>query len=614
MRRRSLSQRRARRSTRLLERDADAYAFLIDIVVDAQTLDRAIRLAYRWQTMPHVVLFALGWAGREPYARALARHLGLPLGEESGVDTLSPRMLDAADFRPDEVALIARSEAAAGHVIAVTWGPPRARRTDADAALAKATSGLKRRRPDQSAGLPTWQWQRMSAAVAVGTLAGGLAVAPREACALLMALLAFPFVLVTGLRALALFHLCLPHRPSRPVSTPESESGLPYYSVLVPLYDETRVVEDLVAALSEIDYPLEKLEVLIVIESGDLKMRSFLDAMVLPAHFEVLVVPQGQPRTKPRALNFALQFARGEFVVVYDAEDVPEPDQIRLAVHKLRERPEVLGCVQARLNIYNPRASWLSRQFTIEYSALFDGLLPTLERFGLPVPLGGTSNHFPRPLIEALGAWDPYNVTEDADLGIRLARRGWRVAMIDSTTWEEAPEEFGTWMRQRTRWLKGWIQTMLVHNRRPGRLMTELGELQFLSLQALLGGLVLAALVHPWFWLLIVYEMLEDQFFGFPEALIAQTFWGLAALNLLVGYSVAMLLGVAAALRRRHFWLLGQVLLLPLYWLAMSLAAYRASYQLVFDPYLWEKTPHSSRSRRGIALPSEQGKPGKGLL
>jgi cellulose synthase/poly-beta-1,6-N-acetylglucosamine synthase-like glycosyltransferase len=178
----------------------------------------------------------------------------------------------------------------------------------------------------------------------------------------------------------------------------------------------------------------------------------------LDAHMQVLVVPEGAPRTKPRATQYALQFARGEYVVVYDAEDAPEPDQLRRALAALRAGGERLGCLQAQLNIYNSDATWFTRQFTVEYTALFDCILPTLERLRLPVPLGGTSNHFPRAVLDAVGGWDPYNVTEDADLGIRLARAGWHVGVLNSTTWEEAPPTFRIWKGQRTRWLKGWMQ------------------------------------------------------------------------------------------------------------------------------------------------------------
>ena len=189
----------------------------------------------------------------------------------------------------------------------------------------------------------------------------------------------------------------------------------------------------------------------------------------------IVTVPNGQPRTKPRALNYALQDARGTLVAVFDAEDIPDADQLRRAANAFIEGGPRLACVQARLAIYNADESFLSRQFALEYSALFSGLLPALGFLRLPLTLGGTSNHFRRDLLLKIGGWDPFNVTEDADLGIRLARFGYEVSVINSVTMEEAPASWRSWRGQRTRWIKGWIQTYLVHMRRPLRLWRDLG-------------------------------------------------------------------------------------------------------------------------------------------
>jgi len=215
-------------------------------------------------------------------------------------------------------------------------------------------------------------------------------------------------------------------------------------------------------------------------------------------------------RTKPKALNYALPLARGEFVVIYDAEDRPEPDQLRRALH--RGGPPNLAAVQARLNLYNASDSWLTSQFTIEYCALFDGLLPALDRLSLPIPLGGTSNHFRASALRWLMAWDAFNVTEDADLGIRLARSGYRCQVVASTTHEEAPARLMCWLRQRTRWLKGYVQTWLVHMRSPAALWRELGPRGFLAFQIMVGGTVLSALAHPWFYLLASMELAPANF------------------------------------------------------------------------------------------------------
>ncbi len=315
----------------------------------------------------------------------------------------------------------------------------------------------------------------------------------------------------------------------------------------------------------------------------------------------ILVVPEGEPRTKPRALNYALELATGDYVTVYDAEDVPEPDQLLKALAVLRSN-ERIGCVQSRLNIYNSADSWLTRQFTIEYTALFDCLLPALERLGLPVPLGGTSNHFPRAVLEAVGGWDPFNVTEDADLGMRLARAGLSVEVLASTTWEEAPRSYRVWRGQRTRWLKGWMQTYLVHMREPFRLARELGLRRFLGFQVLMGGLLLSALVHPWFYLLAALDAAQGHLTVIPDAWPGRALWWLGLFNLVTGYATGVALGTVAVRARGQGALALHALLMPAYWLLISLAAYRALWQLAVAPYLWEKTEHGaagSRERAG---------------
>lgn len=289
-------------------------------------------------------------------------------------------------------------------------------------------------------------------------VAAGAVAAPEATCAALFGFVSLVLLSIVLLRGLGL--LTLLSRARRPPSPPRQgiDHELPIYSILVPLYREAEVVPDLVKALAAIDYPAHRLDVLLIAEEEDVATQAAIAAAALAPNTRMVVVPPGRPRTKPRALNFALEFARGAYVVVFDAEDVPEPSQLRRALALLRSDAR-LGCVQARLVIYNTRASWLTAQFALEYAALFEGLLPALERLGLPIPLGGTSNHFPRAVLEDLGRWDPYNVTEDADLGLRLARAGLEVRMLDCQTWEEAPSSFRVWRGQRTRWLKGWMQT-----------------------------------------------------------------------------------------------------------------------------------------------------------
>lgn len=437
-------------------------------------------------------------------------------------------------------------------------------------------------------------WQRRALIVLFPAFAAVAVLAPDRIVLIVAALLALPFLCVVALRSAALWRTLNPQPEFGHLARTEP-IALPHYSILVPLYDEANILPDLLAALAAIDYPKDRVEIFLALEESDSATRAAVDASALAPNIVPVIVPNGQPRTKPRALNYVLPHTTGDLIVIYDAEDLPEPDQLRRAAATLAARPE-LGCVQASLNVLNVRESWLTRQFAIEYTVLFDCMLPTLERLKLPVPLGGTSNHFTRRALEQVGAWDPFNVTEDADLGIRLARSGWGVGTLTSTTWEEAPANFATWIKQRTRWLKGWMQTYLVHMRAPAQTARDLGGRQFAGFQVLMGGLILSALVHPWFYLIAATELAFGPLSTLGNDAVARTLWVVTTANLVLGYLTGVALGCVAVAGRGHRGLAGWALSMPLYWLLISLAAYRAIYQLVFSPYGWEKTQHRPRA------------------
>ena len=328
-----------------------------------------------------------------------------------------------------------------------------------------------------------------------------------------------------------------------------------------------------------------------MLEEDDVATQAALAALDLRAPYQVFCAPPSGPRTKPKALNAALPFALGRYTAVYDAEDAPEPDQLRKAVDCFRAHDGRLACVQARLTIDNARFNCLTRLFAAEYAGLFDVFLPGLARYRLPLPLGGSSNHFDTAVLREVGGWDPYNVTEDADLGMRLARFGYYSAVIASSTWEEAPPTFPLWFRQRTRWFKGWMQTWLVHAGAPGLLWRDLGADGFLVFQLVVGGTVLAALVHPVFLALFLADIAQGEFAG-SAALFSPY-----AVACLAGYSASAALGVVGLFRRGQLtqaWILTGA---PIYWLALSLAAWRAVYKLLRDPFEWEKTAHGVESK-----------------
>lgn len=580
----------------------DAYSFLVGRLVDAETLAQAIAMAERCRVAPHAVLLADGFLIPQDYVSALAQHIGAQTVEETGTVPPSIVLLDAVSLLPSEVMSRAGGLRRKGIGVALVTPAYLASRESAavrEERLAAAIKGLARRDPELSATGPIWLWQTLTLAIAIGMLAGAASIAPNATRGLLMACITVPFFFIVVFRLGAFLVMTVQPRQirdRRPTDrTPDGD--LPVYSVLVPLFRETAVLPDLVAALSALDYPAAKLDCILVLEASDQETLAIASAMKLPPFMRVVVVPDRTPRTKPKALNYAMHMARGSFVVVYDAEDVPDPQQLRAALAVFSKHGPRFVCVQARLAIHNAKASWLTRQFALEYAALFEGLLPALAAFNLPTPLGGTSNHFRRPFLEKIGGWDPHNVTEDADLGIRIARAGGRIAMVDSTTWEEAPERLRPWIGQRSRWLKGWMQTYLVHMRRPVRLWSDLGAMNFLAFQALMGGVLLSSLFHPLFYGLLAWEIWHGDVFAAGATYVESGLALMAGFNMLAGYASAMLLAALAVMRTRRASLAPHVLLMPCYWLLVSWAALRGMVQLVTAPFYWEKTTHAARRK-----------------
>jgi len=291
----------------------------------------------------------------------------------------------------------------------------------------------------------------------------------------------------------------------------------PSYTILCPLYKEARVVPQFVKAMQGLDYPTDKLQILFLTEEDDNETRDAIESMNLPSHFEIVTVPEGNPRTKPRACNFGLLQSIGQYVVIFDAEDVPDPVQLKKAVLTFANHGPNLACVQAKLNFYNPDQNMLTRWFTAEYSLWFDLILPGLQKAHFLLPLGGTSNHFPAQMIRALGGWDAFNVTEDCDLGLRLAWFKMETVVLDSTTYEEANSRTKNWLRQRSRWIKGYMQTYLVHMREPWHYAREFRIREFLSMQLLIGGKTTVLFINPLLWIAMIVAQILKPFVGNAE-------------------------------------------------------------------------------------------------
>ncbi len=377
------------------------------------------------------------------------------------------------------------------------------------------------------------------------------------------------------------------------------DDALPVYTILVPAYKEANVIGKLVDSLARLDYPKSKLQVLLLLEEDDIETIAAARASNPPPYVTVLVVPDGKPRTKPRACNYGLEFARGEYVVIFDAEDRPDPGQLRAAVSAFIENRFMrswvdpatppLACVQAALAYFNSDYNLLTRLFSIEYAHWFDAMLPGMDGAGLPIPLGGTSNHFRTELLRELGGWDPYNVTEDADLGMRIANRGYAVGTIASSTQEEACAETFAWIKQRTRWIKGYMITAAVQLRHPIEFLRRSGPGGVMTMGLLVAGTPISFMLFPISLLFTLATWLGVQFgnLQFPNWLLQ------LSLGVMVLGMAMLIVSSAAVAWRRYGWRVAMYApLIPVYWLLHSLAAWRAAYQAIFSPHQWEKTPH----------------------
>jgi len=368
------------------------------------------------------------------------------------------------------------------------------------------------------------------------------------------------------------------------------EDELPIYTILLPVYKEDKLIKKLIWNLQSIDYPREKLDIKLVIEEDDDKTLNAVRNLDFPAIFEVIVVPFHMPKTKPKACNYALHFAKGKYVTIYDAEDIPDTDQLKKVVALFSKLPENYICIQSALNYFNRNENFLTRMFTLEYSYWFDYMLPGLDTLDIPIPLGGTSNHFKLENLVELGAWDPFNVTEDADLGVRAYAKGYKVAIVNSTTYEEANNEPINWIRQRSRWIKGYMQTYLVHMRNPVALWKKLGAKGFLGFSFFIGATPLTFLAYPLLLSIFIAYLLFD--FSTIHTLFPDWVLFMSIFNLLVGNILMIYVNMMAVFKRRYYELILFAIANPIYWLMHSIAAYMGLYELIVKPFYWQKTNH----------------------
>ena len=379
-----------------------------------------------------------------------------------------------------------------------------------------------------------------------------------------------------------------------------TDTALPKISIMVPLLKESAIVSHLLTHLRQLDYPKNLLQVILVMERDDITTAKTLAGTKLPPWITAIDVPRGTIKTKPRALNYALDHCRGSIIGVYDAEDAPEPDQLRKVARRFAESDEKLACVQGTLDFYNSRTNWLSRCFTIEYATWFRIVLPGLARLKLPVPLGGTTLFFRRHILEELGGWDAHNVTEDANIGIRLTRFGYHTELLPTVTLEEANCGGWPWVRQRSRWLKGYAVTWAVHMRAPKTLLRDLGLWQFFGVQLLFAGTLSQFLLAPLLWTFwLAFFALPHPLTGFIPS------WGFYTLGgiYLMSEVINIIVGMLSCNQTKHRHLLKWVPSLHFYFPLGSMAAYKGFLELLYKPFYWDKTAH------GVSLASAPPKP-----
>ncbi|MDX2073400.1 MAG: glycosyltransferase [Alphaproteobacteria bacterium] len=452
----------------------------------------------------------------------------------------------------------------------------------------ESTMKLFENAPESSALSRTGAGRKIIAMAAFGLLGAALAtsfwtsiIAILAACHLLYA--------ATMLFKLVVYAAGLNRVTSYEATAPAiRDADLPVYTVLIPMYKETESMPHLLSAMHKMDYPASKLDIKLVLEEDDDDTLDAAYALKPRYQFDIIRVPPGLPRTKPKACNYALRFARGEFVTIYDADDRPDPQQLRKAVAAFRSLPDDVICLQARLNYYNVNDNLLTRLFSLEYAMLFHVLLYGMSRLSMPILLGGTSNHIYFARLKQLGEWDPFNVTEDADLGTRLAMRGFKTAMLDSITMEEAPNTLPAWLRQRSRWIKGYMQTWLVHMRRPASLYRGLQLHGFLGFQFFVALSSFSYLTAPVTWIGSAL-WLPDMAPMLPQWLYAL---GIANLGIYLTLHVATALHIASLYRKQHAKMMLAALTYPFYLVLHSVASYPALWQLVTNPYAWNKTSH----------------------
>jgi len=613
----------------------------LGLITDDQLME-AIELTEAWDVPISDVVMARNWVRPIEYYRALAERFDVEFVDLQKVPP-DAELLDENDVDEYARELVIPWRREDGRLIIATarpgpqallyarrrWGPDirivltakfdilwSMQKAFGDRHSSRAVFELAELDPIMSASTVVTRQQLFAVWVLLTVIAAGLLIAPVVTLVTLTGLMSAVYLGNFIFKGVLVWFGASNQRSESDILSADIEKlndeDLPVFTVLVPMFREPEVLPILAGALRQLDYPQAKLDIKLVLEEGDKETIDAAKELALEGIFEIVRVPASHPQTKPKACNYALRYARGDYLVIYDAEDKPEPDQLKKVVATFLKSDDSVACVQCRLNYFNAEENWLTRLFTLDYSLWFDLMLPGLQLLGIPIPLGGTSNHFRLDVLRELRAWDPFNVTEDADLGIRMTQKGYRVAVIDATTYEEANVSHWNWIRQRSRWIKGYMQTFLVHTRRPIHLIRTVGPLGTLGFVFFIGGTMMSGLLNPIFWAIFAFwAITETSAFDviFPPVLLYMSLF-----NLIAGNGLFIYLMMIAPIRRRWMRLTPYGLTVVWYWVMMSVAAWKGFWQLVTNPFFWEKTQHglSKHTAQQVAEALDQPKANSG--
>jgi glycosyltransferase XagB len=453
----------------------------------------------------------------------------------------------------------------------------------------------------------------------------------------------FYFVFV-GFKAILAVASYLPSRSGHGDLPSADDPDLPMFTVLLPnVKEKAHVLRALLESMAALAYPADKLQILLLVEHWDKRTLQLFrteagdsatspgstqdadaERIELAPNVEVIVSIPGTPSTKPSACDFGLYQARGDYTVIFDSEDSPDPQMLLKAVRDFRNAPAKVACLQARLVFWNILEGqffsrrWLSafvtRMYFVEYVVHFEFVLRGMARIGLIPPLGGTSNIFmtdvlreiaipadelvrggiPRDVAERMvAAWDPWCVAEDADIAGWLARFGYQVAMIpDSWTLEEAPHSLAKAARQRARWGKGYALAGAVQSRHPIRAARQMGIRSLFAYTLMMLGTPLSLMLNPIFWALALTYLVTRS--AFIESIFPGPVFYLGFISAVIGNFMLFYLQVAACLRDREPGLVKYMLALGPWWVFTSYSMWKGVLEL-FVPHMrfhWHLTEH----------------------